>query len=55
MKNILKFILLTTMLLAIQGCATHAKFVKKYDAWVGQDISSLINKIGAKAGFRVAI
>lgn len=46
MKNILKFILLTTMLLAMQGCATHAKFIKKYDAWVGQGISSLITQIG---------
>ena len=46
MKNILKFTLLATMLLVIQGCATHAKFVQKYDAWVGQNISSLISQIG---------
>ncbi len=46
MKNILKFILLSTILLAIQGCATHAKFVQKYNSWVGQEISHLISQIG---------
>ncbi|HIP27672.1 MAG TPA: hypothetical protein EYG82_00670 [Sulfurovum sp.] len=46
MKNILKLILIATILLAIHGCATHAKFIKKYDAWIGQNISQLITQIG---------
>ncbi len=33
-------------LLAVQGCATHANFVKKYDSWVGQNIAHLIGQIG---------
>lgn len=46
MKNILRLILVTMSLLLVQGCATHSKFVKKYDSWVGQNISHLIAKIG---------
>ncbi|MCF6244074.1 MAG: hypothetical protein L3J43_03485 [Sulfurovum sp.] len=46
MKNISKILLLSFVLLSLQGCATHAKFVKKHDAWVGQNISHLINDIG---------
>jgi len=30
----------------MQGCATHQKFVTKYNAWVGQDINDLVQKIG---------
>jgi len=32
--------------LLMQGCATHQKFVTKYNAWVGQDINDLVQKIG---------
>lgn len=32
--------------LFIHGCATHQKFVNKYNAWVGQNINNLIVKIG---------
>jgi len=46
MKKILKLTLLTTTIILIQGCATHSKFVKKYDSWVGQNITHLIEKIG---------
>jgi len=38
--------LISTFLLIIQGCATHTNFIKKYNAWVGQDISHLIEQIG---------
>jgi hypothetical protein len=27
----------------LSGCATHEAFVKKYDKWVGQNISTLIS------------
>ena len=46
MKKILKLTLIAVAMLAVQGCASHAKFVKKYDTWVGQNISHLIAKIG---------
>lgn len=46
MKKLLKLIMIAVALLAIQGCATHEKFVKKYDGWVGQNIAHLIGKIG---------
>jgi len=38
--------IIATSLLVIQGCATHTNFVKKYNAWIGQDISHLIEQIG---------
>jgi len=46
MKKILKLTLVTVAIFAVQGCANHTKFVKKYDSWVGQNISHLIEKIG---------
>ena len=46
MKKILGITLISVVLLAVQGCASHAKFVKKYDSWIGQNISHLISKIG---------
>ena len=46
MNKILKLTLIAVAMLAVQGCATHANFVKKYDSWVGQNISHLIAKIG---------
>ena len=46
MKTILKSSLLIVAVLLMQGCATHQNFVKKYNAWVGQDINDLIQKIG---------
>jgi len=46
MKKIFKSILIISSLLFIHGCATHENFVKKYDTWVGQNISHLIEKIG---------
>jgi len=38
--------IIATSLLVIQGCTTYANFVKKYDSWVGQNISHLIEQIG---------
>jgi len=46
MKKTLKLMLIATSLLIVQGCATHTNFVKKYNAWIGQDISHLIEQIG---------
>lgn len=46
MKNFLKISLVAMAVLFMQGCATHQNFVNKYNAWVGQDINDLIDKIG---------
>lgn len=46
MKYFLKISLFAMAVLFIQGCATHQNFVNKYNAWVGQDINDLIQKIG---------
>lgn len=46
MRTILKSTLFIVAVLLMQGCATHQKFVNKYNAWVGQDINNLISKIG---------
>jgi len=46
MKKILKLTFVVVGILAIQGCANHTKFVKKYDSWVGKNINHLIGKIG---------
>ena len=46
MKKTLKLTMLSLALLALQGCATHENFVKKYDSWVGHNISELITHIG---------
>jgi hypothetical protein len=46
MIKLLKLTLLTTAILLMQGCASHEKFVQKYDSWVGKNISHLIAKIG---------
>ena len=41
-----KLLLAMIAILLMQGCATHANFVKKYNSWVGKNISSLITQIG---------
>ncbi len=47
MKHILfKIIFIVSTLLLMQGCATHANFVKRYDSWVGHDINHLMKDIG---------
>jgi len=46
MIKILKFILFALSFMLMQGCATHQNFVKKYNAWRGQNIAHLISQIG---------
>ncbi|OYZ25285.1 MAG: hypothetical protein B7Y23_05995 [Sulfurovum sp. 16-42-52] len=46
MKHIYRLILGVLAVLVMQGCATHANFIKKYDAWVGQDINAFIQRAG---------
>lgn len=46
MKAFLKLSLLLLSILLMQGCASHQKFVNKYNAWVGKDINHLIQQIG---------
>lgn len=46
MKRSFKIILIVSTIILIQGCATHANFVKRYDSWVGHDINHLMQEIG---------
>lgn len=46
MKKIFKLTLFATAMIFQQGCATHSKFIKKYDSWVGENITHFIEKIG---------
>lgn len=46
MKKLLKITFISLAVLLMQGCATHQNFVNKYNAWVGQNINDLVEKIG---------
>jgi len=46
MNKLFKLTLLVGTLLLMQGCATHEKFVQKYNSWVGKNISHLIQQVG---------
>ncbi len=46
MYKLLKISLVASSLFFIEGCATHTNFIKKYNAWIGQNISHLISQIG---------
>jgi len=46
MHKKLYMILLGLLLLLLQGCATNEKFVRKYNALVGQPIDNLVKKVG---------
>ena len=46
MKKLLILIVIGFSMAVLSGCATHQKFVERYDGWVGKDISTLIAKIG---------
>ena len=46
MKVFLKISLFIMAILLMQGCATHQKFVTKYNSWVGQHINDLVAQAG---------
>jgi hypothetical protein len=46
MRNLIKITLFITAAVLMQGCATHANFVKKYNTWIGKDINYLVTQIG---------
>lgn len=46
MQKYIKLILLAAGLSFVTGCATHQKFVQKYERWKGKNISTLIETIG---------
>jgi len=46
LKKIFKISILAITVLLMQGCATHTKFVTKYNSLVGQNINSFIGKVG---------
>lgn len=46
MRKYITYFLLVIGFIAMQGCATHEKFVQKFDGWVGRDINVLIAQIG---------
>jgi len=46
MKKLYKAVWIVLAIFIMQGCATHEKFVNKYNSWVGKDINHLIQQIG---------
>jgi len=46
MRKYVKLIALIIGIVALQGCATHQKFVQRYDSWIGRDINTLIAQVG---------
>lgn len=46
MKTFLKLSLVSIAFLLMQGCASHQKFVNKYNDWIGKDINHLIQQVG---------
>lgn len=46
MKYLQKSIAIVLFFWMIQGCATHEKFIQRYDWWVGQNVTVLIQEIG---------
>ena len=46
MNKFTKLILLSVGLFFLAGCATHEKFVQKYEGWRGKNINYLIAAIG---------
>ena len=46
MKKMMKLTFVMIGLLIVSGCATHQKFVQKFDGWIGKDINTFIAQIG---------
>ena len=46
MQKFMKIGLAIVVLMIVSGCATHQKFVQKFDGWVGKDINTFIAQIG---------
>jgi len=46
MKKIFTATLALSSVMILSSCATHGKFVQKYNAWVGQNINYFIDKAG---------
>ena len=46
MYRYLKTVTVAVALLLLSGCASHEKFVQKYNSWVGQDIKTFIHTVG---------
>jgi hypothetical protein len=46
MSNYMKTIFIAFSILLFSGCASHEKFVQRYNSWVGQDINTFIHTVG---------
>lgn len=46
MNKMIKLVFVLVGILMLSGCATHQKFVQKFDSWVGKDINSFISEVG---------
>ncbi|BAF72299.1 hypothetical protein [Sulfurovum sp. NBC37-1] len=46
MKQYIKAVLFANIVILFAGCASHEKFVQKYNSWVGQDIKTFIHAVG---------
>jgi len=42
----IKILALVSAVLFLSGCASHEKFVQKYNSWVGQNINTFIKRVG---------
>jgi len=46
MPKYIKAVFISLSLLLLSGCASHEKFVQKYNSWIGQDINTFIKRVG---------
>ena len=46
MLKSMKMVVLAVGVLFFGGCASHEKFVQRYNSWVGQDIDTFIKTVG---------
>lgn len=46
MKKIIVSMVVLFLIIVLNGCATHANFVTKYNGWIGKNISELIGQSG---------
>ncbi len=42
----MKTVFIAFFLLFFSGCASHEKFVQRYNSWIGQDINTFIKTVG---------
>ena len=46
MKRYIKTVFVAIAVLLFAGCASHEKFVQRYNSWIGKDIQTFIHTVG---------